>query len=150
MTKTDLDNRTLSLNRIFDAPLSLVWEAWTKAEHVAQWWGPKGMEVEVLEHDFKVGGHWKYAMQMPNGQSFITEGKYLVIEEMSKIYSSADFKPMTVDVEIRAEFEAAGNQTNFTFSVVHVSEAYKQQQEQMGFMKGWGSVFDRLAEFVAG
>lgn len=148
MTKTDLDNRTLSLNRTFNAPLQVVWEAWTNPEHIAQWWA-RGMKVDILEHDFRVGGNWKFGMKMPNGQDFISEGTYLLIEEMSKIYSTADFKPMTVDIEIRAEFEAAGDQTNFHFSVVHVSEAYKQQQEEMGFMKGWGGVFDKLASFVS-
>ena len=144
----DLKNLTLTLQRTFNAPVELVWEAWTQPDHIAQWWGPKGMQVEVVEHNFRVGGRWEYTMMMPNGNKFITEGVYKVIEEFKKIFSSADFKPMTEGVEIQALFEAAGEQTHFTFNVVHDTEEYCRAQEKMGGMKGWGSVFDRLGEFL--
>ncbi len=146
----NLNNRTLTIEKTFNAPLKLVWEAWSQPEHIAQWWGPKGMETKVIEHEFKVGGHWKYVMQMPNGGEFITEGIYSEIIEHEKIVSSADFKPMTEGVEIQALFEADGNKTKFTFKVVHETAAYCRQQEQMGFYNGWGSTFDRLNDFVDG
>src|SRR5688500_18192545 len=103
--KNDLAKRTLTLKRIFDVPVELVWEAWTQPEHIAQWWGPKGMEVKVVEHNFKVGGKWKYVMMMPDGNEFIGDGVYSDIVEFQKIISSANFKPMTEGVEIRAFFE---------------------------------------------
>ena len=146
----DLNNRTLTIEKKFNAPLQLVWNAWSQPEHIGQWWGPKGMETKVIEHEFKVGGHWKYVMQMPNGGEFITEGIYSQIVEHEKIVSSADFKPMTEGVEIQALFEADGDKTKFTFTVVHPTAAYCKQQEQMGFYNGWGSTFDRLDEFVSG
>lgn len=145
----EVKNRTLTLKRTFKAPIKVVWEAWTRPEHIAQWWGPKGMETTIIEHDFKVGGRWKYAMLMPDGNKFITEGVYSGIVEFKKIVSSADFKPMTVDVEIQALFEQNGDKTNFTFNVVHKTEEYCKQQEQMGFYNGWGSTFDRLGDFVS-
>ena len=144
----DLNNRTLTIEKTFNAPLKLVWEAWSQSEHIGQWWGPKGMETKVIEHEFKVGGRWKYVMQMPNGGEFITEGIYSQIVEYEKIVSSADFKPMTEGVEIQALFEADGDKTKFTFNVVHPTEAYCKQQEQMGFYNGWSSTFERLDEFV--
>lgn len=85
---------------------------------------------------------------MPNGQEFIAEGKYLKIVEFEKIISLANFKPMTKGVEIQALFSANGNKTNFTFNVVHPTEEYKIQQEKMGIMNGWGSVFDRLGKLL--
>ncbi len=146
----DLNNRTLTIEKTFNAPLKLVWEAWSRSEHIGQWWGPKGMETKVIEHEFKVGGHWKYVMQMPNGGDFITEGIYSEIIEHEKIVSSADFKPMTEGVELHVHFEDSGLQTKFTFKVVHETAAYCKQQEQMGFYNGWGSTFERLDEFVSG
>ncbi len=144
----EIDNRTITLKRTFNAPINLVWEAWTQSGHIAQWWSPKGVETKVIEHEFKVGGKWKYSMPMPNGQEFIAEGKYLEIVEFEKIISSANFKPMTEGVEIQALFSANGNKTNFTFNVVHPTEEYKIQQEKMGIMNGWGSVFDRLGKLL--
>ena len=143
-----LENRTLTLTRTFNAPISLVWEAWTKPEHIAHWWGPKGMKVKIVEHNFEVGGQWRYSMTMPNGAEFITEGVYSLIEELKRIHSSADFKPMTEGVELQSIFEEAGDKTNFTFHVIHATEEYCKQQEEMGFYKGWGSVFDNLQDYL--
>jgi uncharacterized protein YndB with AHSA1/START domain len=141
-------NRTLTLKKVFNASVKLVWEAWTNPEHVVQWWAPKGMKINVIEHDFKVGGRWKYSMPMPDGNLFISEGEYLEIEQYKKIVTTADFKPMTEGVETHVQFEEDNDKTNFTFSVVHATEEYRNQQEKMGFYNGWGSAFDRLESFV--
>lgn len=145
----DASNRTLTIKRTFNAPLKLAWEAWTQPEHIVNWWGPKGMNPRVIQHDFKVGGRWKIAMTMPDGKEFITEGVYQEIVEQKKLVTTADFKPMTEGVELHVLFAANGDKTNFTFSVVHPTEAYCQQQEKMGFYNGWGSTFDRLASFLS-
>jgi uncharacterized protein YndB with AHSA1/START domain len=110
--------------------------------------GTKGMKINVIEHDFKVGGRWKYSMPMPDGNLFISEGEYLEIEQYKKIVTTADFKPMTEGVETHVQFEEDNDKTNFTFSVVHATEEYRNQQEKMGFYNGWGSAFDRLESFV--
>lgn len=144
----ELNNRTLTIKRTFNAPIQLVWDAWTRAEQIALWWGPKGMQTKVVKHDFKVGGIWKYVMTMPDGNDFVTEGVYSEIVELVKIISSADFKPMTEGVEIQALFEAKEDKTNFTFKVVHPTAEYCKQQEKMGFYNGWGSTFDRLNEYL--
>ena len=94
-SKSDLNRRTLTLKRTFNAPLKLVWEAWTQREHIGQWWGPKGMNTKVIKHEFRVGGEWEYVMAMPDGNEFTSEGVYSVIVELEKIFSSANFKPMT-------------------------------------------------------
>lgn len=144
----EANSRTLTLERTFNAPIKLVWEAWTQPEHIAQWWGPKGMKTKVIEHEFKVGGRWKYSMLMADGKEFIADGIYSEIVEFEKIISSANFKPMTEGVEIQALFQENGDKTHFIFNVVHPTEEYCRQQEQMGFYNGWGSVFERLNEYL--
>lgn len=143
-----MNNRTISIQRTFNAPISLVWEAWTQAEHIAEWWSPKGVKTKVIEHDFRVGGKWKYIMPMPNGQEFVAEGEYQEIIEFRKISSAANFRPMTEGVEIQSLFKENGNKTDFTFNIIHPTEAYKIQQEKMGILNGWGTVFNRLAELL--
>ncbi len=106
------------------------------------------MDITVIEHDFKVGGHWKYTMPMPDGAEFISEGTYKEIVELQKIITSADFKPMTADVELQTYFEADGEKTKFTFSVVHATVEYCKQQEEMGFYNGWGSAIERLSTIL--
>ncbi len=145
---SDLSNRTLTLERTFNAPIELVWEAWTQPEHIVNWWGPKGMKTKIIDHDFTVGGAWKYIMTMPDGNDFIADGTYLEIIEQEKIRTSANFKPMTEGVELQILLKKEGNTTNFTFHVIHQTEEYCKQQEKMGFYNGWGSTFERLNEYL--
>ncbi|MGY6649595.1 SRPBCC family protein [Wenyingzhuangia sp. IMCC45574] len=147
---SDLANRTLTIEKTFNAPLQLVWDAWTQSEQIVKWWAPNGMDLNVIEHNFKVGGTWKYSMLMPDGNPFISEGTYKEIIPLEKIITSADFKPMTQNVELQVYFEADGSKTKFKFSVIHETEDYCKQQEEMGFYNGWGSAFDRLKTTVEG
>ncbi len=144
----DAANRTLTIERVFKATLTLVWDAWTQPHHIAQWWGPQGMETTVEEHDFRVGGRWRFSMKMPDGNLFIGEGVYQEIIEHQKIVFTADFKPMTEGVEIHVLFSEDGDQTKFTFHCIHNTEEYCRQQEEMGFYNGWGSTFDRLTSYL--
>ena len=56
------------ISRTFDAPRDLVWKAWTSAEGLAQWWGPKGANIRVIKLDFRPGGIFHYAMAFQPGQ----------------------------------------------------------------------------------
>lgn len=145
-----MDSRTVTIKRTFDAPIQLVWTAWTQPGHIVQWWSPKGIKTKIVEHEFIEGGKWKFVMPMPDGSEFIAEGVYREIVEFEKIISLANFKPMTEGVEIQALFKESGNKTEFTFNVVHPTEEYRIQQEKMGILNGWGSVFARLEEFLKG
>ena len=140
-------NRTLTIKKVIEAPVKLVWEAWTNSDHVVKWWAPPGMKINVVEHSFKVGGKWKYTMPIP-GNLFISEGTYLEIDPNKKIITTTDFKPMTEGVELHVEFEADGDKTNFTFSVIHATEEYCKQQDKMGFYNGWGSAFTRMESVI--
>jgi uncharacterized protein YndB with AHSA1/START domain len=146
----NLTNRTVTITRTFKAPIDLVWEAWTQADHIIKWWAPPGMDFKIIEHNFTEGGHWKYTMLMPNGSEFISEGTYKEIVPKEKIVTSADFKPMTEGVEMHMLFQTKGEETEFTFLVVHPTEAYKLAQEKMGIYNGWGSAFNRLENFLHG
>lgn len=143
-----MNDRTVTIKRTFDAPIELVWTAWTQSEHIANWWSPKGIKTRIVEHEFSVGGKWKFVMPMPDGKEFIAEGIYTEIVQFKKIVSKADFKPMTEGVEIQAMFKENGNKTDFIFHVVHPTVEYRIQQEKMGILNGWGSVFDRLKELL--
>lgn len=145
----ELEKRTLTIKRTFDAPRKLVWEAWTKPEHIANWWGPRGMKTNIKRHDFRVGGEWEYTMPMPDGNEFVSYGKYSRIDIPELIETSADFIPMTEGVTIIASFIDAGEQTEFVFRVIHPTEEYCKQQEKMGFYNGWGSVFEGLNAYLA-
>ena len=61
----DKATHTIHITREFAADLDLVWDAFTKAEILDQWMGPKPYRVQTKEMDFRVGGRWLYAMMTP-------------------------------------------------------------------------------------
>ncbi len=69
----------LTLTRVFNAPRAIVFKAWTEAERLAQWWGPKGFVFVVATMDLRPGGAFHYCMRGPNGMEMW--GK-LVYEEV--------------------------------------------------------------------
>ena len=144
----ETSKRILTIKKTFNVPVNLVWEAWTKPEHIVQWWSPPGMKMNIVEHEFAVGGKWKYSAAMPGGGEFVSEGVYTEIIVHEKIVTSADFRPMTEGVTIQVLFEAKGGKTEFTFSIIHPTEEYCRQQEKMGFYNGWGSAFKRLEDLL--
>ena len=144
----DIEKRTLTLTRTFDAPRQLVWDAWTQPEHIAKWWGPRGMKTNIKKHDFKVGGDWEFVMPMPDGKEFISYGTYSQIDAPELLETSANFIPMTEGVTLVASFSEAGDKTDFVFKVIHPTEEYCKQQEEMGFYNGWGSVFEGLNAYL--
>lgn len=61
------EGHILYLESKFDAPRELVYEAYTKAEHLARWWGPAGWTVPVCKVELHPGGSWHYCMESPDG-----------------------------------------------------------------------------------
>ena len=42
-----------------------MWDAWTDAAQVAQWWGTRGFTITTHSKDVRPGGHWRYTMHGP-------------------------------------------------------------------------------------
>ncbi|HEY0668143.1 MAG TPA: SRPBCC domain-containing protein [Sphingobacteriaceae bacterium] len=78
------ENNTIHVKREFDANLELVWKAWTTAELLDQWWGPKPWRAETKTMDFREGGSWLYAMVGPNGEKHWSKVNYIsIVKEKS-------------------------------------------------------------------
>lgn len=73
------ENNTIHVKREFNADLQLVWEAWTTAEALDQWWGPRPWKAETKTLDFREGGLWHYAMVGPEGEKHWSRADYISI-----------------------------------------------------------------------
>jgi len=69
--------KELVITRVLNAPRELVYKAWTEAERLAQWWGPKGFTFKVAQLDFREGGSFLYSM---NNNGFEMWGKFVYHE----------------------------------------------------------------------
>ena len=64
--------REIVITRVFDAPRDLVFDAWTKEEHLSKWWGPQGFTTTIQKFEMKPGGTWQFIMYSPDGMTKLT------------------------------------------------------------------------------
>lgn len=153
----------LRLERIFDAPRALVWQAWTDPEQIKRWWAPRPYQTPLVEIDLKPGGAFKTRMEGPDG--LLEEGEaciLAVVENERIVWSSAlrsGYRPNAFAPDgcggfpftAIHTFEDAGNgQTRYTATVLHKDAADAQAHDAMGFQDGWGTCADQLGEVARG
>lgn len=71
--------------RDVDAPRAEVFRAWTDAETLARWWGPKDFTNVFQEHSAVPGGRWVFDMVAPDGTKYPNESRYLELIPHQKV-----------------------------------------------------------------
>jgi uncharacterized protein YndB with AHSA1/START domain len=93
--QTDKTNkRDLVVTRVFDAPVELVWKAWTESEHVMRWWGPNGFTSPVAKMDVREGGTSLVCMRAPKefgGQDMYNTWTYTKIAPLQSLEFTLDW-----------------------------------------------------------
>ncbi len=67
------------------APITLVWDVWTKPEHLINWWGPAGFTSTIHKMDFAEGGEWKLTLHGPDGTNYANRSVFKEIVPLKKI-----------------------------------------------------------------
>lgn len=80
-----MEERQIEVSRSFDAPLELLWKAWTEPEHFMKWYGPKGFTTPSCEINLEVGGRHLWSMKSPDGRQMYYTGIYKEIVPMERI-----------------------------------------------------------------
>jgi uncharacterized protein YndB with AHSA1/START domain len=79
---------TVEIDRTFDAPRELVWQAFTDPERVKQWWGPQGFDCPAAFVDLRVGGSFRFAMRGPDGQTIWSGGVFREIVPLERFVAA--------------------------------------------------------------
>lgn len=140
-----------SLTRIYDAPVKLVWEAWTDLEHVARWWGPRGFTITTHGKDLRPGGYWKYTMHGPDGTDYPNHTLYFEVEKYKRlVYDHGGSEGVPPLFRVTATFEEIeAGKTKMSMTMLFHEPA--RAQEIIKHMKAarGTSTWDRLAEYLA-
>lgn len=87
-TIQNTEKEDIVITRILDAPVELVWKAWTEPERVTHWWGPKYYTSPSCKIDLREGGRYIFCMRAPQeqgGGDSYTSGVYLKIVPMEHL-----------------------------------------------------------------
>jgi uncharacterized protein YndB with AHSA1/START domain len=146
--------REIVLSRTFDAPRELVWEAWTSADHVAQWWGPSGFTTTIEEFDLRPGGRFKHVLRGSDGTLYPNLSVFREIVPLERIvYSHGGGKQGGIGAHFETTwtFEALGAQrTRVTGRMLFpTAEDRDFVVKEYGAIEGGKQHLARLAEHVA-
>ena len=149
----DKTKKTVYITREFNAELSLVWDAFTKAQLIDQWIAPKPYTAKTKYQDFKVGGKRFYAMISPDGQ------ERWALQEYTSITPKTNFKMLNAFADKDENPEPAGSEWDHSFidegkkTTVHIT-IYNESLERLerileGFTIGMKMSLSNLENLLA-
>jgi uncharacterized protein YndB with AHSA1/START domain len=150
-TTDDTASREHTMSRVFDAPASALFTAYSKPEHIMKWFGPEGWPVTFCEMDFRAGGQYRFAMTGPDGkQETPFGGTYLEIVPNQKIvYDNAFETEIAETMVVTVTFDEHDGKTTLTIHTLFGSAAMREAHVGGGYEMGTASALDQLAVLAA-
>lgn len=146
---TTPSDREVVMERVFDAPRTLVWDAFTKPEHLPQWLtGPDGWTMPVCENDVRPGGAWHFAWRGADDSELEMRGEYREVtppERLVNTESWGDDWPETLNTVVFSEEDA---KTRVTTTILYPSKEARDAALGTGMTDGAAKSYDRLAEYL--
>ncbi len=145
-------NRTneLKLTRLYEAPVSAVWDAWTDEKQVAQWWGPRGFTITTHSKDLRVGGSWRYTMHGPDGVDYPNVTRYFEVEPYRRLvydHGGTDDAPPLFRVVVT--FTETPHATKLEMTMTAPSVEAADELRKIVKRASGESTWDRLGEFLS-
>jgi uncharacterized protein YndB with AHSA1/START domain len=133
------------IERVFNAPVKLVWSIWTEPEFIKLWFGsdPDGTVLSA-DVDLSVGGKYKIAFQDSNGSLHTAFGEYVEIIKFSKLHYTWEWESEAGYVsEVIVEFMAQGEKTlsKLTHSNLNPNSIH-------GYKDGWNGAMDKIVKKI--
>ena len=155
------DGTTLVLERVFDAPRALVFEAFSKAEHLRNWFSPKGWSTTVCNVDFRVGGVWHFCMKCTDeskeyyGQESWSKVVYQEIDEPNRIVYTDSFSDAEGNINltmpttlIEMTFIEHDGKTKLISRTIYATAEMLKSILDMGVLMGISQTWDKLADLL--
>ena len=149
----DRKNKKISVKREFAAPLSKVWAAWTESELLDQWWAPKPWQSQTKSMDFRVGGHWLYAMVGPDGTKQWARANYQSIRPLKSFSAQDAFCDEDGNIDHSFplavwtnEFSETQDSTLVSIEIKYAEISDLEKIIEMGFKEGFTAGLDNLDE----
>lgn len=150
----DKQTKTVSITKEFAAELSLVWDAYTRADLLDQWWAPKPLTSRTKVMDFKVGGRRFYAMVSPEGDEGWVIQKYSSITpktnfKLFNAFADKDENPELPGSDWDLNFIDQGGTTKVSISIYNESLERLERMIEFGFREGTIGQLNNLEELLA-
>jgi uncharacterized protein YndB with AHSA1/START domain len=136
----------------FHRTAQLLFEAWTRPEHLRQWWGCEGSTITHCAIDLCVGGTWSLVMQMADGSRHPFHGAYReILRPRRLVYTECYEMPQYGSPEwlTTVTFDEHEAETVVTHTIRHKSREVRDGHLQAGMQEGTIQTLTRLNEHTA-
>lgn len=152
----DKENRKIYVKRQFEAPLDLVWAAWTDPEILDLWWAPKPWRAETKYLNFKEGGRWLYNMIGPDGDGqwcFFEYEKIVPLQRFSGFDAFCDEEAVADLTKPKVDWNNQFREENGQSTLVDIELGFESLSDletiiQMGFKEGFTMGLENLDEYI--
>lgn len=140
---------TLVLKRHLEATPARVFDALTRAEELAAWFGPEAVAIRNLEADVRPGGAYRLEMHYEDGSFYALRGQYLEVDRPSRLvmtwaWENGEYAGQETLVSIMLRAAPGGTQLELTHENLAGIEARDRHEG------GWSSTFDSLDKHLGG
>lgn len=160
------DKDEFVISRVFDAPRELVFDAWTKKEHLDKWFGPKGCQIVGGNLDLREGGTYHYGMRMPDGNVMWGKWTFREVRRPEKLVLISTFSDEQGGITVHPGspnwprqtlsttlFESQGPRTLLTikWQPYQATEIERRTfaENHASMNGGWSGTFEQLASYLA-
>jgi uncharacterized protein YndB with AHSA1/START domain len=141
------------MTRVFDAPRSLVFEAWTKPELIQRWLlGPDGWSMPICEVNLVPGGSYRMVWRKDaGGKEMTSRGTYREVVRPERIVCTETFQdPWYVgESVVTTEFADREGRTEVTMTMKYGSKEARDGVLKSGMESGVAVSYDRLEALLA-
>ncbi|MDE1851627.1 MAG: SRPBCC domain-containing protein [Candidatus Micrarchaeota archaeon] len=156
------ETKELTITRVFDAPVDLVWKAWTDKKILQRWWGPKGVTNPTCEWDARKNGKIYIVMLAgkelgpAEGMKWPMKGTFKEVVPMKRLVftggalDDVDRSSNTfIENETTVDFEDMNGKTKMVLRIVVTkAEGPKAPGALQGMAMGWNQQVDKLGELL--
>ncbi|NMR33730.1 SRPBCC domain-containing protein [Chryseobacterium aquaticum] len=151
----DFDAKSIYVMKVYDAEVSKVWDYFTKAELIDQWWAPKPWMCKTDHLNFEEGGTWLYSMNGPEGEKMFGRVKYGEINQGRSFDGIDAFCDQNGNVDENFPqtkwllgFTGVEEGTKLSVNMHFESEEDMTMQLEMGFEEGFKMGLNQLEELL--
>ena len=143
-----MNQHTVALTRVFEAPRERVFACWTHAEHLQHWFGPKGFTIHSCETDPRSGGVFKLCMRAPDGRDYWVRGEFREIDFPKHLVIACvaddDKGVERLQEVIEVMFTESDGRTTVALNATARGPSDEAAAMLKGMDKGWAQTVDRL------
>ena len=151
----------LMIERVFNAPRELVWQAWTDPEMIKQWWGPKDVSIPECEIDLMVGGKIYIVMEAGKamgkykGKKWPMLGKFTFIEPKVKLaysvqaWTEGNKEETLIDQSTDLTLSEEKGKTKLILNAIVYKTGPQAEMAVQGMELGFNQQLDKLEKFLS-